>query len=148
MYGFIGACMLTIVSLVLPAYYFEYGGGGFLEPETEAVRLIQSYISWPIAIAALGGIAVILFKYTKRNVLIAGGIQVAGLIYQIINVTRIQDQLKNSNSVLGTLSDMYAAIGGGNGIEARLGIGFAFLIIAAGAVAVTTALCSFLVEEY
>ena len=146
MYGFIGACILTIVSLVLPAYYLEYHGG-MLGDETEAVRLIQSYITWPVAICAVLGIAVILFKYSKRNVLITGGLQVAGLLYQIINVTRVQDSLKNSRTTLGTLSDMYAALGGGAGIESRLGIGFAFLIIAAGAVAFTTALCFFIVDD-
>jgi len=147
MYGFIGACILTIVSLVLPAYYWEYSGG-FLGDEVEAERLISSYITWPLALCAVGGIAVMLFKYTKRNVLITGGLQVAGLIYQVIRVTRIQDSLKDANTTLGSLSSIYAELGGGAGIQTRLGIGFAFLIIAAAAVAITTALNYFLVEEY
>ena len=146
MYGFIGACILTIVSLVLPAYYLEYHGG-MMGDETEAMRLIQSYITWPIAICAVLGIAAILFKYSKRNVLITGGIQVAGLLYEVIKVTRVQDSLKDGNTTLGSLSEMYAMIGGGTGIEARLGIGFVFLIIAAAAVAFATALCFFLVDD-
>ncbi|MBQ7274287.1 MAG: hypothetical protein IJR15_02420 [Clostridiales bacterium] len=148
MYGFLVSCILTIASLIVPAYYFEYGGSAFMEAETEAVRLITSYISWPIAIAALGGIAAILFKYSKRNILIAGGIQVVGLVYEIYKVSTAQSQLRDSSTLMGTLSDLYASIGGGSGIEIRLGPGFAMLIISAAAVAAFTVLCNILVDEY
>ena len=148
MYGFIGACILTIVSLVLPAYYIQYGGNSFMEAERDTVRLISSYITWPIAICALAGIGAILFKYSKRNVLITGGIQVFGLLYEVFKVTRAQDALKDSSTVMGSLSDLYASIGGGSGIEITMGPGFIFLFIAAAAVALTTALCLFLVDEY
>ena len=147
MYGFLVACIMTLVSLVVPAYYIEYGGG-VLGNVTETVRLVSSYISWPIAIAALGGIAVVLFKYSKRNVLISGGLQVAGLVYQIYKTFSVESALRNADTTLGKLSEVYELIGGGNGINIRLGAGFALIIIAAALVAAFTLLCNFLVEEY
>ena len=76
MYGFLFACILTIISLIVPAYYIEYGGGAFFEAETEAVRLISSLYSWPVAICALGGIVTVVARYRRRNILISGALQV------------------------------------------------------------------------
>ena len=148
MYGFLFACILTIISLIVPAYYIEYGGGAFFEAETEAVRLISSLYSWPIAICALGGIVTVVARYRRRNILISGALQVAGLAYEIFKVSTAQASLRNSESLMGTLSDLYASIGGGSGIEIRLGVGFALLIIAAAAVTAFTFLCFVYVEEY
>ena len=148
MYGFLFACILTIISLIVPAYYIEYGGGAFFEAETEAVRLISSLYSWPVAICALGGIVTVVARYRRRNILISGALQIAGLAYDIFKVSTAQASLRNSESLMGTLSDLYASIGGGSGIEITFGAGFALMIIAAVALAAFTFLCFVYVEEY
>ncbi len=147
MYGFLIACILSAVSLFLPAYSIDFGSTGFTSASSDVYRIISSYYSWPVLVCAIGGIVVILAMYRRKLVLISGILQTVGLGYQLFNITRIQDQTKDSSSLMGTLSDMWANIGGGSGIEITLKAGFYVAFIAAALVAIFTALTVIMVED-
>lgn len=147
MYGFLIACIMSIVSLFLPAYSINFGSTGFTEASSDTYRIVSSYYSWPILIVAAGGIIVILMMYRRKYVLISGSVQAVALLYQIYRLANIQDQLKDDRTILGSLSDMWASIGGNSGITVTLEIGFYMAIISACIVAIFTALCFFMVED-
>ena len=92
MYGFLIACILSAVSLFLPAYSIDFGSTGFTSASSDVYRIISSYYSWPVLVCAIGGIVVILAMYRRKLVLISGILQTVGLGYQLFNITRIQDE--------------------------------------------------------
>ena len=147
MYGFLVACVLSIVSMFLPAYTLNSGSTAFSAASQETYRIASSYYSWPILVVAVGGIIVILMMYRRKYVMISGGIQAVALLYQIYRIANVQDQFNDPHSALGTLSELYAEIGGGSGFSMTLGIGFYMAIIAACVVALFTLLCFFMVED-
>lgn len=147
MYGFLIACILSIVSLFLPAYTLNFGANAFSAASQESYRIVSSYYSWPILILAVGGIIVILMMYRKKYVLISGGVQALALLYQIYRIANVQDQFNDSSTTLGAISELYASIGGGSGVSITLGIGFYMAIISACVLALFTLLCFFLVDD-